>query len=351
MSDHAEVVDFYRSYGTESFAGAAPLYAQVCSELGDHPGLVALIAKHDPEAQQPNLLFAAVHYLLLSGLNHPLLQIYDGTVDEPVTPAFADLVVTNRAAIDELLRTRRTQTNEVGRAAILALMLSDASKRAKQPLAWIDLGASGGLNLNTDQFRIDYTMGEQVESTGPADAQLTLQCEVRSGSPDVAADHPPISWRVGIDRAPIDVTNTAEARWLQACLWPSQPEHQARLAAAIEVADRIPPRLIAAEAADGLAKAMAQAPAGTALVVTTSWVWFYLPEPTRQAVLAMMAASDRRVHWYSLEAAGVVDELGYEGEPSVIDSVVGRVELGGGEPIEAAVLGRSHPHGAWLEWC
>jgi len=30
---------------------------------------------------------------------------------------------------------------------------------------------------------------------------------------------------------------------------------------------------------------------------------------------------------------------------------VGRVELGGGEPIEAAVLGRSHPHGAWLEWC
>ena len=64
-----------------------------------------------------------------------------------------------------------------------------------------------------------------------------------------------------------------------------------------------------------------------------------------------MAASDRRVHWYSLEAAGVVDELGYEGEPSVIDSVVGRVELGGGEPIEAAVLGRSHPHGAWLEWC
>ena len=351
MSGHAEVVDFYRSYGTESFVDAEPLYAHVCRELGDHPSLVELIAAHDPEAQQPNLLFAAVHYLLLSGLEHPLRQIYDGALDEPVTPAFADLVVTNRAAIDELLRTRRTQTNEVGRAAILAWMLSDASKRAKRPLAWIDLGASGGLNLNTDHFRIEYKVGERVLTTGPANAGLTLQCEVRSGSPDIAPAHPPVSWRVGIDRAPIDVTNAAEARWLQACLWPSQPERQARLTTAIEIANRMPPRLIAAEAVDGLANAMAQVPADTALVVTTSWVWFYLPEPTRQAVLAMMAASDRRVRWYSLEAAGVVNELGYEGEPSVIDSVVGRVELGGGEPIEAAVLGRSHPHGAWLEWC
>ena len=107
---------------------------------GDHPELVELIAGHDPDAQQPNLLFAAVHYLLLGGLDHPLRYIYDGTSSLPVAPVFADAVLSNRSAIDELLRNEHTQTNEVGRSAVLALMLNDAHQRSQQALAWIDLG-------------------------------------------------------------------------------------------------------------------------------------------------------------------------------------------------------------------
>lgn len=167
MTDHEELIEFYRDYGSASFTDGAPLYAQVCRELGDYPEVVEMLAAHEPEAQQPNLLFAAVHYLLLAGLDHPLGKIYDGTLDEPVGPAFADVVLTNRASIDELLRTRRTQTNEVGRAALLALMLNECHVRAERPLAWIDLGASGGLNLNTDQFRVDYRMGERVAVSRP----------------------------------------------------------------------------------------------------------------------------------------------------------------------------------------
>ena len=101
---------------------------------------------------------------------------------------------------------------------------------------------------------------------------------------------------------------------------------------------------------DGVAQALAEAPADTALVITTTWVWYYLPEATKQAVLGLLRNSGRRVRWYSLEGRGVVAELGQPTEREVIDSLIGRVELGGGTPDTSEVLGLSHPHGAWLDW-
>ena len=350
VPDFGDLIDFYRSYGASSFADDEPAYAEVCENLGDHPELVELIAGHDPDAQQPNLLFAAVHYLLLGGLDHPLRHVYDGTSSLPVAPVFADAVLTNRSAIDELMQNERTQTNEVGRSAVVALMLNDAYQRSQEQLSWIDLGASGGLNLNIDRFRIEYTTGERSIATGPANAALTLRCELRNGAPTIPSTHADIAWRVGVDRSPVQVADPSQARWLQACLWPSQPERHARMAAAITIAQAHPQRIIGADAVDGVAQALAEAPADTALVITTTWVWCYLPEATQKAVLKLVRESGRRVRWYSLEGRGVVAELGQPIEREVIDSLVGRVEMGEGMPEVSTVLGLSHPHGAWLDW-
>jgi len=350
VSGHGELIEFYRSYGESSFADDAPVYAEVCAHLGEHPDLVALIAAHDPDARQPNLLFAAVHYLLLAGLDHPLREIYDGTSSQPVTPVFADAVLTNRSAIDALLRSNRTQTNEVGRSAVLALMLIDAQERARQPLAWLDLGTSGGLNLNIDRFRIDYEIDGRSAGTGPHDARLALKCQVRSGTPTINATHADIAWRIGVDRSPVQVSDADQARWLQACLWPTQPERRARMATAIETAQAHPYTIIAADAVEGVEQALESAPIDAAFVMTTTWVWYYLPEATQLAVLALLRQSERRVRWYSLEGRGVVAELGQPPAREVIDSLIGRVEIGGGEADETAILGLSHPHGAWLDW-
>ena len=350
MPDHDALIEFYRSYGESSFSADEPAYAEVCRTLADYPEVVELIAAHDPDAQQPNLLFAAVHYLLLGGLDHPLGEVYYGTSDAAPAPLFADLVLTNREAIDELLATRRTQTNEVGRCSVLALMLNDAQRRAGKRLAWIDLGASGGLNLNVDQFRIDYRVNDGLCSTGAEDSPVQLRCEIRSGSPTIATDHAEIAWRVGVDRAPVDVANADEARWLQACLWPSKTERHERLDAAISVASRFPPRVIEGDAVAGIVDAIAQAPEDLALVMTTTWVWYYLPEATQRSVLDQLRASGRRVWWYSLEGRGVVAELGQPSEREVIDSLLGLVELGAGGTDTAEILGLSHPHGAWLDW-
>lgn len=350
MRDRDELIDFYRSYGASSFSDDEPAYAEVCHNLGEHPELVDLLVEHDPEAQQPNLLFAAVHYLVLAGLDHPLRAVYAGTSNAAVTPLFADAVLSNRELIDELLRTRRTQTNEVGRSAVLALALNDAHRRSGRELAWVDLGASGGLNLHLDQFRVEYDRDGSMLSTGDENAGLTLRCEVRSGHPEIPATHAPVSWRLGIDRAPLDVTDSADARWLRACLWPSQPERHARMAAAIEIAQGTPCEVIAAEAVDGVAHALAAAPVDAAFVLTTTWVWYYLPAATKAAVVDLLRSSGRKIWWYSLEGRGVVSELEQPLNRELIDSLIGRVEFDRSGSVGATVLGLSHPHGAWLDW-
>lgn len=350
MRDHADLIEFYRSYGASSFADDEPAYAEVCEHLGDHPELVALIAAHDPDAHQPNLLFAAVHYLLLGGLDHPLREIYDGTANDPVTPVFADAVLSNRDAINDVLKNKRTQTNEVGRSSVLALMLNDAAYYTQLPLAWLDLGASGGLNLHVDRFRIEYQREGGVIATGPSDASVRLRCEIRTGAPAVGRDHAEIVWRRGVDQSPVDVSDPEQARWLQACVWPSQPERHARLAAAIAVAQAHPQDIREADAVEGVAAALREAPDDAAFVMTTTWVWYYLPAQTQRRVLQLLRESGRRVLWYSLEGRGVVAELGQPAEREVIDSLVGRVVIDGGEVLSGDVLGLSHPHGTWLDW-
>jgi len=350
VAAHADLIEFYRSYGESSFEVDEPAYAEVCHHLGDYPGLVELIAAHDPDAQQPNLLFAAVHYLILGGAEHPLADVYAGRSNAAPAPLFADFVQSHRNEVNELLRTQRTQTNEVGRSAVLALMLQDAQRRTGLPLAWIDLGASGGLNLNVDQFRIEYRHDGQVTSTGPGDATVSLECNVRSGQPPLDDKHADIAWRVGVDRAPIDVTDDQRARWLKACLWPSKQERHERIDAAIEVARSHRPVLIEADAVAGVEAAIGHAPTDVALVMTTTWVWYYLPPETRAGVVSVLRQSERPVLWYSLEGRGVVEPLGESAGRDVIDSMIGVVVYDGAASTDAEVLGMAHPHGAWLDW-
>jgi len=343
VPDHAELIEFYRSYGEATFAAEEPVYADVCRTLADYPEIVAMLAEHDPEAQQPNLLFAAARYLVLGGLDHPLARAY-------TAPLFVDVVLSHRPEINDLLATRRTQTNEVGRCSVIALMLAHAQQRTGRSLAWIDLGTSGGLNLNIDRFHIAYSIDGQEHTTGDTGSDVQLGCTVRSGRPQIRSDHAGIGWRVGIDRTPIDVGDPDQARWLQACLWPSKTERHRRLAAAIAIANDFPPQIIEAEAVEGLVAALEQAPPDLELVVTTTWVWYYLPETTKHQVLELLRSSPRRVSWYSLEGRGVVTELGQPGGRNSIDSQVGLVELGGGEPDRAHTLGLAHAHGAWLDY-
>jgi len=353
VRDRAELIAFYRSYGVGTFANAEPGYAEVCASLEAHPAVVDLLMEQAPEAQQPNLLFAAVHYLLLGEPGHSLLERFQDPKAGAVAPAFAAFVNERRNEIAELLATRHTQTNEVGRSAVLALMLNDAARRTGSALAWVDLGASAGLNLAIDHFRIDYAApwGQRL-STGPADASVQLASSVGFGSPAISADHAPVDWRVGIDRHPIDLNDPSQVRWLQACLWPSQLERQQRLGVAVAQARAANVQVIEADAVTGLEQAIGQAPLALPLVITTTWVWYYLPEQTRQAIRQLLGSLARPVYWYSLEGRGVVQELELELEHENIESAIGRVIYNDRAPgsTSSTLLGEAHAHGAWINW-
>ena len=103
--------------------------------------------------------------------------------------------------------------------------------RRRRPLALIEIGASAGLNLRWDHYAYDYG----GRAAGVPSSPLTIECEL-VGPHLPPLDPPPVVWRAGVDLAPVDASDPADARWLRACLWPDQPARQARLAAALEIA-------------------------------------------------------------------------------------------------------------------
>ena len=129
--------------------------------------------------------------------------------------------------------TRRVQTNEPARCAVLLPVLS----QLPQPLALIEVGASAGLTLLFDQYNYDYA-GHRVAGSDPH--APTLYCQPRGPVP-LPSRVPAIAWRAGLDLNPLRVTDDADVRWLSCLVWPGESDRAARLAAAIAVARRDPP--------------------------------------------------------------------------------------------------------------
>lgn len=203
---------------------------------------------HAPDTQQlPVLLLASVHFLLLDEPDHPLAAWYPNLTAEPRSPTDADLRPTLVDFLDEraptildLVSSRRVQTNEVGRCALfLPAFHLAAANGVAESLAHLDVGSSAGLTLLTSSYAYRYDDHPVI-----GESAVELACGTRGDSPvDLATLRlPDISIRCGIDSRPVDITDPAEARWLEACCWPDQADRFHRLRHTIELARRTPPR-------------------------------------------------------------------------------------------------------------
>ena len=98
------------------------MYEELCRGIAGDPELLR-IAAHAPVTQPPpNLLFAAVHYLLLRGAQHPLRDYYPALRARAVRGGgsllfreFRDFCLARRSEIEALVASRATQTNVVRR--------------------------------------------------------------------------------------------------------------------------------------------------------------------------------------------------------------------------------------------
>ena len=149
--------------------GYSPLYDRICRTVAVSDEVLDLVSEAPPLGHNPVLLLAAVHFLLLGGLDHPLARVYAGESDADPGPLFVDLCLNHRDAILELLATEQVNTNEVGRSALIGPALTTVASRLDTPLGHVDVGCSAGLNLLCDRYRLDYGA---AGVTGPVDAPV-----------------------------------------------------------------------------------------------------------------------------------------------------------------------------------
>ena len=297
----------------------------------------------------PNLFFAAVHYLLLAGMtrgltrgNDRLAEFYPSLTALPESPdaafpSFRAFCLERRPALEHLLRTRRVQTNEVGRCAYLYPAFALVAQWSRRPLVIIELGASAGLNLLWDQYRYEYD-GEMV--CGQRDAPVVIRSRFRGdGRPSLPERAPRVMDRVGVDLEPIDVRDLDQTSWLRALVW---PEHRARatlLVSALTFAQRTPPRMVRGDALTCLPGLLRDAPRDVAVCVTHTHTLNQMAEDRRTALNALLDESSRDLPLYRVSAEWL----------STIHPVVDLTSWPGGK-VDTRRLAFCDPHGGWIEW-
>lgn len=293
-------------------------YAQLLGDLGAEVArggdLADLLAERGGRPLRDALalrLLGAVHRIVLRGGAPQLAARYQSAGGDGGAIAVGDVlqvVRDHRAEVAEALG-QQVQTNEVGRSAVLVAGLAAIARRTGRPLALLEIGASAGLNLNWQH----YWFASGTTSVGDANSSVRFD-DVWSRPADLSGLDGVVS-AIGCDMAPIDVSDDAGRQRLLSFVWPDQEERFRRLSAALDIAERHPPVVERADAAEWLAEQLAGRPDGVCTVVFHSIVWQYLAPSTQEEIRSLLAAHGARatdgspLAWLRMEPAGPVADV------------------------------------------
>jgi hypothetical protein len=326
MADLETVRQRYRVFAETECHDYSPLYERLALGVSDSESVIRFIAGRP--VIQPNLLFAAVQFLV-------------GADGMPSDVTELEGVLGSRGSeVAELMDRRRTQTNEIGRCAVLLPALPD------RPIAVLDVGASAGLCLLLDKFFYDYGVVQCGDSASP----VQLPCRIDGVLPRLNA--PNIVWRRGLDVEPVDIHDADATRWLLACVWADHPHRRQRLAAALELARANPPLVVRGDLVDDIERVADEAPADVCLVVLQSAVFPYIPPERRAAFVTTLArmSDGREVVWISNEAPGLNARLKVPAlSPGPLRFIVGRTTFYRGTGVDET-LAIAHHHGMEMTW-
>ena len=320
--ESADIPQLYEWFATEAET-SSPAWARVARQVAATPSIAALLDDLPPVARQPNLFLSALKFL-------------GGPLD--ADPSLPGWVASHWPQIEELATTRFTQTNEVGRCAVIAPVLA----ALPQPIALIEVGMSAGLGLFPDLYDYRWTLDDGTVVTGGAPSEVTIECRVSGTGLPLAL--PEIAWRAGIDRNPLDPADHGDAAWLRALVWPGEEAREQRLAAALRtVADKDVLR-VAGDITAALPAVVAAAPRGTTVVVVHSATLAYLPREARERHLALL--DKLGVHWVTNEGVKVVAPVRDALPEGFTDDPRPSFVLA----LDGVPLARVGSHGQWLEW-
>ena len=297
-------------------ASDSAIYTRLATEAMDDEPMLDLIARIE-NVPPMNLLFGAVQ--LLRG----------GPLPDLPYAQFREFALDNAERIVEIGSTRRTQTNEVRRCAVILPFVAQAvAELGGGPVHAIDIGASAGINLCLDRFAYDY--GDARLGEGP----LTLTCENRGGFalPDAV---PTFASRTGLDLAPVDIDDSDAVAWLEALVWPEHSERLERLRSAIAIRRQTPVTMVAGDALETLPHVVRDLPSGPVLLFHTIAL-YQLPESLRLELDDIVAA---------LAAERPLARVSFEPRPG---SAFPLIHMGA-RPYDAPALASGHHHGAWID--
>lgn len=219
----------FRNFAITECKNSSKLYEFLSFEISEDDEILEL-AEHAREGQpSSNLLFGAVHFLLLKGKEHYLREFYPSIVEKPRNVeesflAFKDFCRQFSDEIIPLLQEKLLQTNEVRRCSYLFPTFQHIFDVVGKPLALIEIGTSAGLQLLWDQYSYSYGTNEVF---GNKESTLHITAEVRGHkTPNLQDFIPPVATRIGIDLHPIDLRDGENALWLKALIWPEHHERQ-----------------------------------------------------------------------------------------------------------------------------
>jgi hypothetical protein len=340
----AALAQVFRRFGeVEARKVRSPLYEQFSYGVSEDPEILDLAALGPAGQPPPNLLFASVHYLLLTGVRHPLMDYYPEFSPSagPASTAynvFRDFCLKHREELGRLISTRLVQTNVVRRSVcLLPAFAAVSALGGDRPLAQIEIGASAGLNLLWEHYRFDY--GSRV-TWGSAASPVRLSTELR-GKVELPAIPPRLrtAWTVGIDLNPVDIEDDDAVMWLRALVWPENVEQQEQLLAVVQVAKEHPPRLLRGDGSQLLPELLQSAPMPATLCVFATVTLYQFPHDALLTLLKTMQSHSvsRPVYFVSMEqTAGPYCEL--------------KLTIYEGGTRRTVDLANCHPHGRWVEW-
>lgn len=206
-----QIAQAFIKFAANECRGSSTLYELLSNEVATDVSILTLCERANPGQPIPNLLFGAVHYLLLSGHQHRLGDYYPSVsneakeVDQELFPSFQQFCATYETELVALLQTRLVQTNEVRRCEYLYPVFGMIYEHSKHTLALVEIGTSAGLQLLWDQYSYRYDNNEPV---GNVTSSLEITAEViGEGRPRLNLPLPPVRERIGFDLNIVELTD------------------------------------------------------------------------------------------------------------------------------------------------
>ena len=318
-----DTADWYARFAALEASGSSPRYAEWSREISaDGPILEMIDRDLPPDKRQPNLLLAATKLLGVRGGPYP---------------HFREWLVRNWPDVTSIIIGHSTQTNEVGRTAVLLPALATLPG----PLALIEVGAAAGLCLFPDRFSYYYSGHGPIHPIdGPSRVEVRCETTGEVPLPDVL---PEVVFRAGVDLNPLRVTDSDDVRWLEALVWPEHHERLARLREAVKIAQHSPPALFTGDLNSVIEELVYSVPADATAVVFHSAVLNYLDPESRYRFQETVKRLP--CHWLSNESQRYITwpgmRLPAQKRPNTAQFTLA---------LDGIPLAYSSPHGGTLDW-